>query len=99
MIDLINSKSASKLKEHDITNITLCEIYFNKTIVRNIYRNSIERKRNEIKEEVSKFNILFDKRVRSGLPSCWDLQGNLLPWKTYETLLVEVKRKVDNTHE
>ena len=54
---------------------------------------------NEIKEAVSKFNILFDKKFRTGLPSCWDLQGNLLPWKSYETLLVESKSKIDNTHE
>lgn len=68
-------------------------------IVRNIYRNIVEKKINEMKEAVSKFKILFVKRVKVGLPSCWDLQGNLLPWKTYETFLVEAKRKVDNTHE
>lgn len=99
MIDFINSKSTSELKEHDVPDKTLCAIHLNKMIVRNIYRNTAEKKINEMKEAVSKFNILFDKRVRVGLPSCWDLQGNLLPWKTYETLLVEAKRKVDNTHE
>jgi len=99
MIDFINSKSTVELKEHDMPDITSCAIDFNKMIVRNIYRIIAEKKIKEIKEVVSKFNILFDKRVRAGLPSCWDLQGNFLPWKTYETLLVEAKSKVDNTHE
>lgn len=80
-------------------NKTLCAIDFNKMIARNIYRDIVEKKINEMKEAVSKFNILFDKRVRVELPSCWDIQGNLLPWKTYDTLLVEAKSKVDNTHE
>ena len=99
MIGFINSKFASELKEHDLLDRTLCAIDFNKMIVRNIYRNTFERKLKEMKEVVSKFSILFDKRVRVGLPSCWDLQGNLLPCKTYETLLVETKSKIDNTHE
>ena len=68
-------------------------------IVINFYRNNVEKKINDMNEAVSKFNILFDKRISAGLPSCWDLQGNLLPWKTYETLLVKAKSKVDNTHE
>ena len=99
MIDFINSKSTTELKEHEMPDRTSCAIYFNKMIVRIIYRNTAEKKINEMKEAISKFNILFDKRVRDGLPSWWDLQGNLLPWKTYETLLVEAKSKVDNTHE
>ena len=99
MIDFINSKSTAELKEHDMPDRTSCVIDFNKMIVRNIYMNTAEKKINEMKEVVSKFNILFNKKVRARLPSCWDLQGNLLPWKTYETLLVEAKSKVDNTHE
>lgn len=99
MIDFINSKSIEKLKELDIPNRTSCAIYFNKMIVRNIYKITVEKRINEMKESVSKCNILFDKRVRDGLPSCWDLPVSLLPWKTYETLLVEAKRKVNNTHE
>lgn len=99
MIYFINSKSTSELKEHDMPERTLCAIDFNKMIVRNIYRNTAEKKINEMKEVVSKFNISFDKRVRAILPSYWDLQGNLVSWKKYETLLVEAKRKVDNTHE
>lgn len=52
MIDFINSKCASKLKEHDFPDRTLCAIDFNKMIVRNIYRNSIEKKLKEMKEVV-----------------------------------------------
>jgi len=99
MIDFINSKSTTELKEHDMPDRTSCVIYFKKMIVKNIYRNTNEKKINEMKEAVSKFNNMFDKRVRDGLLYCWDLQGNLLPWKTYETLLLETKRKADNTHE
>ena len=73
MIYFINSKSTVELKERDIPDITSCAIDFNKMIVRNIYRNTAEKKINEMKEAVSKFNILFDKRFRDGLPSCWDL--------------------------
>lgn len=99
MIDFINSKSTTELKEHDMPDIITCAIDFNKMIVRNIQRITAEEKIKEIKEAISIFNILFDKRVRARLPSCWDLWGNLLPLKTYETLLVEEKRKVDNAHE
>lgn len=45
MIDFINSKSASELKEHDLPDRTLCEIDFNKMIVRNIYTNTAEKKK------------------------------------------------------
>ena len=54
MIDFINSKSTSELKEHDMPDITLCAIDFNKMIVRNIYINTVEKKINEMKEVVSK---------------------------------------------
>jgi len=73
MIDFINSKSTAELKEHDMPNKITYAIYFNKNIVRNIYRIATEKKIKEIKEAISKFNILFDKRVRVGLPSYWDL--------------------------
>lgn len=99
MIDFINSKSIAELKEHEMPDRIACGIYFNKMIVRNIYRITTKKKIKGIKEEISIFNILFDKRVRARLPFCWDLQGNLLPWKTYETFPVEAKSKVDNTHE
>lgn len=99
MIDFVNSKSTTELKKHDMPDRITYAIDFNKMIFRNIYRIIAKKKIKEIKEEISKFNILFEKRVRVGLPSCWDLQGNQLPWKTYETLLVEAKIKVDNTHE
>ena len=46
-----------------------------------------------------RFNVLFDKRTGAGLPSWWDQQGNILPWETYETSLVEAKSKIGNTHE
>lgn len=99
MIDFINSKSDAELKEHDLLEKTLCAMDLNKMIIKNIYRKNIEKKMNEIKEVVSRFNILFDKRVRAGLPSCQDLQGNLLPWKSYETFLVEAKSNIDITNE
>lgn len=53
----------------------------------------------DVKEALMKFNTNFDKRTRVGLPSCWDQQGNLLPWETYETLLAEAKRRINSTHE
>jgi len=99
MIHFINSKFTAELKEHEMPNRISCAIDFNKMIVRNIWRVTTKKKIKEKKEAVSKFNVLFDKRVKAGLPSCWDLQGNLMPWNTYETLMVEEKRKVDNTHE
>lgn len=45
------------------------------------------------------FNVLFDKRTRVGLLSFWDQHENILPWETFETLLVEAKSKIGNTHE
>jgi len=76
MIDFVNSKSTTELKKHDMPDRITYAIDFNKMIFRNIYRIIAKKKIKEIKEEISKFNILFEKRVRVGLPSCWDLQGN-----------------------
>ena len=73
MIDFINSKYILELKEHDMPDRMLRAIYFNKMIVINIYRNTAKKKINEMKEVVFNFDILFDKRVRARLPSCWDL--------------------------
>ena len=99
MIDFINSKFDAELKEHELMDRTLCAMNFNKMFIKNVYRKTAEKKMNEIKEVVSRFNILFDKRVIARLPSCWDLQGNSLPWESYETFLVEEKIKIDGTHE
>ena len=84
---------------HEINDRTLCVLEINKVIVKNAYRTSGEKKLENIKKEVDKFNTMFDKRTREGLPSHWDIQGNLLSRETYETLLVEEKSKIDNTHE
>lgn len=46
-----------------------------------------------------KSNSDFDKRTRACFPSCWDQHGHLLPWETYETSVVEEKRKIGSTHE
>lgn len=70
MIDFINSKSIVEFKEHDMPDRTSCSIDFNKIIVRNIYRITTKKTIKKMKEAVSNFNILFDKRVRAGLPSC-----------------------------
>lgn len=70
MIDFINSKSTSELKEHEIMDRMLCVMDFNKMIIKNIYKKNVGKKMNELKEAVSRFNILFDKRVRVGFPSC-----------------------------
>jgi len=60
--------SDAELKEHDLMDKTMCAMDFNKMFIKNFYRNTAEKKMNEIKEAVSRFNILFDKRVRVGLP-------------------------------
>lgn len=95
----MNSRHTQELKEFGVEEITshIMEIY--KMIVKNSYRKETEKNINEVKEAVMKFIIIFDKINRASLPSCWDQQGNLLPWETYETLLVEAKRKFISTHE
>ena len=52
-----------------------------------------------MKESILKFNTKFDKRTQAGLPSCWDQQGNMLPWETYETLLEEAKSNIGTSHD
>ena len=71
----------------------------NKMVQKNLYRKTTEIELGDNKESILKFNTNFDKRMRVGLPSCWDQQGNFLPWESYETLLVEAKNMIDGTHE
>jgi len=71
----------------------------NKMVLKFLCRKTVETKLGEIKEVVLNFNTNFDKRTKAGLPSCWDQQGKLLPWETYETLLVEAKCKIGTSHE
>lgn len=61
-------------------------------IVKNLYKKTTETKLTEVKQVIMKFTTDFDKRTRVVFPSCWDQQGNLLPWETYETLFVEEKK-------
>ena len=99
LIDFVNSKSDQELGEHEIKDRNLCVIYINKVIVKNAQRKSVEKKLTEIKQVVDNFNTIFDKRTRVGLSSCWDLKCNLFSQETYETMLVDEKSKIDNTHE
>lgn len=68
-------------------------------VQKKLYKKTTEAKLREIKEFVHRFNTNFDKRIMVGFPSCWDQQGNFLPWETYETLLVEEKSNIDSSHE
>ena len=98
-IDFIDSKTDQELEENEIKDMISCVVEINKLIVKNNCRNTIEKKLREIKESVNKFDNLYDKRTRVGLPSCWGLGGSILSWESYEPLLVLAKRKVDNTYE
>ena len=42
----------------------------NKLIVKNTCRKTTEKRLTEIKEALNKFDNLYDKRAREGLPSC-----------------------------
>ena len=77
----------------------LYALEINKMIIRNDLRKAAEKKLIEIKEAVSEFDKYFDKMTRVGLPSCWGAKGNLLPWSSYENLLVMTKINIDNRHE
>ena len=93
-IDFNNYKTHQELEEYDIKYYISYVVQINKLIVKNYCRKTIEKKLIEIKEEVNKFDNLYEKRAREGLPSCWGLGGTLLSWYSYEPLLVLEKRKV-----
>lgn len=99
MIDFLNSISSQQLRELGVEDMIEYVLEINKMIVKNLYRKIADAKLMEVKQAVMKFNTDFDKITRAGLPSCWDQQGNLLPQETYETLLIEAKRKIGSTHE
>lgn len=99
MIDFLNSKSSQELRTMQVEDRTQMVLEINKMVQKNMYRKTTEVKLGEIKGSVMKFNTNFDKRMRVGFPSCQDQQGNFLPWKTYETILVEAKRKIDSSQE
>ena len=67
--------------------------------MKNSYMKDVDRKLNELKGAVTLFNILSDKRMRVGLPSYQDQEVNLLPWETYDTLLMEEQSKIGNSNE
>lgn len=99
MIDFLDSIFSQQLSELGVEDRTEYVLEINKMIVKNLYKKTKKEKLTKVKEAVMKFNTDFDKRTRVGFPSCWDQQGNLLPWETYEALLVEEKIKIGSTHE
>jgi len=48
---------------------------------------------------VATFGSNLDRRIRVGLPSCWDMLGGLISWEQYHQMLVEAKRKAYSSHE
>lgn len=98
MIDFLNSKSSHELIELKIEDRTKLVLDINKMFLKNLCRKTTKTNLIEVKEAIMKFNIYFDKRTKAGLPSCWDQLGNLIPWETYETFLVEAKRKNSSSH-
>ena len=99
LINFINYKTTQELKNFMIEDRTRCVPEFNKMIIKNSYMKNIEKSLKEVKDAVLRFNVLFDKRKRAGFPYCWDQQGNILPWETFETLMVKEKSKIGDTHE
>lgn len=99
MTDFMNFKSSQELRVMEIEDITSIFLEINKMVQKKIYKKIMETKLGEIKESVLAFNSNFHKRTKVGFTSCWDQQGNLLPWNTYETLLVESKSKINTSHE
>ena len=98
-IDFIDSKSDQELEENYMQDRILYAVETNKMIVRNDFRKATEKNLMEIKEAISQYDKLFDKITRVGPPSCWGVEGNILPWSSYENLLILKKSKVDNRHE
>ena len=69
-IDFINSKIDQELEEHEIKDRKLCVLVINKLIVKNSCMKSAEKKLTEIKQVVNRFDNIFEKRTKAGLPSC-----------------------------
>ena len=70
-IDFIDSNIDQELEENEIKDRILYVVEINNLIVKNTCRKTTEKKLTEIKEAVNKFDNLYDKRARVGLPSCW----------------------------
>lgn len=68
-------KTDQELEENEIKDRILYVVEINKLIVKNTCRNTIEKKLTENKEAVNKFDNLYEKRARAGLPSCWGLKA------------------------
>lgn len=98
-IGFLNDKSYQELREMEIEDKTFIILEINKMVQKNIYKRNVETKLGEIKESKLTFHSNFDKRTRVGFPSGWGQQGNILPWETYDTLLVEAKSKINASHE
>lgn len=98
-IGFLNEKSIDYLRAIDIIDMTTMVIEITKMIHRKVVMDRVEECVNDLANMVATFNSNFDQITRERLPSCWDFQGNLLPWEQYEKLLVETKIKVDFSHE
>ena len=48
---------------------------------------------------VDAFQTVFERMVKVGFSSCWDVVGELIQWEKYTQILVESKKKVDSSHE
>jgi len=68
----------------DIIDKTEAIIEVTKMIQKEAPSTKVEDSLNDLEKLVVAFNSNFDQRSRVGLLSCWDFQGNLLPWEKYE---------------
>ena len=72
IINFLNAKYFQELRAVDISDRNVVVLEINKMVERNMYRKQEESKLEEIRESMTYFNSNFDKRIRVGLPKCWD---------------------------
>ena len=98
-MNFINSKTDEELQEMGIQDRYFYAEEINKMIVKNDLLKASEKWLQVIKEVIKKFDISFDKLIRTGLPSCWKEGGEFMSWKFYEDQLVFAKSRADGRHE
>jgi len=98
-MNFINSKTDEELQEMGIQDRYFYAEEISKMIIKNDLLKVSEKRLQVIKEVIKKFDISFDKLIRTGLPSCWKEGGEFMSWKLYEDQLVFAKIRADGRHE